>query len=73
MNMETEVNISGISENLAESIVEQNELIGKQQTQSVLQGKRIAISVSESEELEQLGLSDNHLKDISIEIARYFI
>jgi len=73
MNMETEVNISGISENLAESIVEQNELIGKQQTKSVLQGKRIAISVSESEELEQLGLSDNHLKDISIEIARYLI
>src|SRR5690606_26234756 len=29
--------------------------------------------VSESEELEKLGLSDHHLKDISIEIARYLI
>jgi hypothetical protein len=41
--------------------------------ESFLQGKRIAISFSESEELEQLGLSDQRLKDISIEIARYLI
>jgi hypothetical protein len=41
--------------------------------ESFLQGKRIAISISESEELEQSGLSDQHLKDISIEIARYLI
>lgn len=41
--------------------------------ESFLQGKRIAISISESEELEQPGLSDQHLKDTSIEIARYLI
>jgi hypothetical protein len=41
--------------------------------ESFLQGKRIAISFSESEELEQLGISDQRLKDISIEIARYLI
>lgn len=41
--------------------------------ESFLQGKRIAISISESEELEQSGLSDQHFKDISIEIARYLI
>jgi hypothetical protein len=38
-----------------------------------LYGKRVAISVSESEDLEQLGLSVQHLQDISIEIARYLI
>jgi two-component sensor histidine kinase len=38
-----------------------------------LYGKRIAISVSVSEDLEQLGLSQQHLQDISIEIARYLI
>lgn len=71
--METEINISGISENLADSIIEQKEIIKKYIPKGTLQGKRIAISVSESEELEQLGLSDQHLKDISIEIARYLI
>lgn len=71
--METEINISGISENLADSIIEQKEIEKKHITNGTLQGKRIAISVSESEELEQLGLSDQHLKDISIEIARYLI
>lgn len=71
--MEPETNISGISENLAESMAEQKIIEKKQITKSVLQGKRIAISVSNSEELEQLGLSENHLKDISIELARYLI
>lgn len=71
--MKTEKNISGISENLSESIAEEK-LIAKLQIQKgKLHGKRIAISVSESEELEQLGLSEHHIKDISIEIARYLI
>jgi len=71
--MEAEKNISGISENLADSIVEQKAIEKKEIVKSFLYGKRIAISVSENEELEQLGLSDHHLKDISIEIARYLI
>lgn len=71
--MESENNILGISENLADSIAEQEALDEKQIETLLLAGKRIAISVSESEELEQLGLSDQHLKDISIEIARYLI
>jgi SLOG cluster2 len=71
--MEAEKNISGISENLADSIVEQKAIGKKEFVKSFLHGKRIAISVSENEELEQLGLSDQHLKDISIEIARYLI
>lgn len=71
--METEKNISGISENLSESIEEQKSVEKNLIEKSILHGKRIAISVSESEELEQLGLSEEHLKDISIEIARYLI
>lgn len=71
--MKIKNNISGISENLSVSIAEQKKIEKKQIDKSILHGKRIAISVSESEDLEQLGLSDQHLKDISIEIARYLI
>lgn len=71
--METEKNISGVSENLADAIAEQETSDEKQLENLLFYGKRIAVSVSESEELEQLGLSDHHLKDISIEIARYLI
>jgi hypothetical protein len=71
--METEKNISGISENLAESIVEQKELEIKSREKGILDGIRIAVSVSENEELEQLGLSKQHLKDIMIEVARYLM
>jgi hypothetical protein len=70
---ETEKNISGISENLADSISEQMSIEKKPTEEGKLFGKRIAISVSECEDFEQLGLSEQHLKDISIEIARYLI
>jgi len=71
--LENENNISGISENLSESI-EEKELNEKDQVNFlILRNKKIAISVSESEELEELGLSNQHLKDMSIEIARYLI
>lgn len=71
--MEKEINISGISENLADSIEEQSAVEIAKDEYSFLRGKRIAISVSVSEELEYLGLSSEHLDDISIEIARYLI
>lgn len=71
--METEINLLGISENLANSIAEEQAINEKQFEKLPLYGKKIAISVSESEELEQLGLSEHHVKDISIEIARYLI
>lgn len=71
--METEKNISGISENLAESIVEQKELEIQSREKGILDGIRIAVSVSENEELEQLGLSNQHLTDIMIEVARYLM
>jgi hypothetical protein len=71
--MEKELNISGVSENLAESIAEHAEEQLTNTPVSFLHGRKIAISVSVSEELEYLGLSTNHLDDISIEIARYLI
>jgi hypothetical protein len=71
--METEKNISGISENLAESIVEQKELEIQSREKGILDGIRIAVSVSENEELEELGLSKKHLKDIMIEVSRYLM
>lgn len=71
--METEKNISGISENLSDSIAEEKAFAKKEIQKGKLNDKRIAVSVSESEELELLGLSENHIKDISIEIARYLI
>jgi len=70
--MENEKNISGISENLSESIKEES-LANDKKEVKFLSHKKIAISVSECEELEQLGFSDHHLKDISIEIARYLM
>lgn len=71
--METENNITGISENLADSIADQNVADESEIEKGLLYGKQIAISVSESEELEFLGLSEQHIKDISIELARYLI
>lgn len=38
-----------------------------------LAGKKIAISVSENEDLGRLGMSIQHINDISIELARYII
>jgi hypothetical protein len=71
--MEKEKNISGISDNLSESIVEQDSIQESKKETTFLHGRRIAISVSVSEELGYLGLSSQHLDDISIEIARYLI
>lgn len=71
--METEKNISGISENLLESIEKNNAIENEQKENRLLDGMKIAISVSSCEELEELGFSEQHIKDISIEIARYLI
>ncbi len=38
-----------------------------------LNGRKIAISVSLNNDLEKIGFSEQHLNDISIEIARYII
>lgn len=73
VKMEAEKNISGISENLAESIEEQKEIQVKSRQKGVLNGIRVAVSVSDNEDLENLGLSTQHLKDVMIELARYIM
>lgn len=69
--MKRKPNVSGVSKNLSDSITKDK--LSKAKGKGPLHGMSIAISVSESEELGQLGLSEQHLKDISIEIARYLI
>jgi len=71
--MGSEKNISGISENLAESIAEQKELELKSRQKGVFDGVRVAVSVSDNEDLGHLGLSIQHLKDVMIELARYIL
>lgn len=64
---EEEINISGVD----------SDLISKEKRQikstKLLTGKQIAISVSVNEDLEKIGFSEQHLNDISIEVARYII
>jgi len=71
--MDVEKNITGISENLSKSIIEKATVAAQANDELPLSKMKVAISISESEEIEDLGLSDYHLKDISIEIARYLI
>lgn len=40
---------------------------------NILKGKKIGISISESDDLAELGLSEIHLKDAMIEFARYLL
>lgn len=64
---EEKIDISGVD----------SDLISQEKNQAkklrILNGKQIAISVSVNEDLEKLGFSEQHLNDISIEIARYII
>jgi hypothetical protein len=71
--MEVEKNISGISENLSESIKEAEVQIIEPVENLPLSNFLVGVSISESDDIENFGLSDYHLKDISIEIARYLI
>lgn len=64
---EEKIDISGVD----------SDLISKEKPQvkdaKILTGNKIAISVSVNEDLEKIGFSEQHLNDISIEIARYII
>jgi hypothetical protein len=60
------INISGVDLDLVEASE-------KPIKRGVLNGKKIAISVSLNDDLEKKGFSEQHLNDISIEIARYII
>lgn len=66
--MTNQINISGVDD----SLIEKNNQSFKKNDKS-LSGKKIAISVSNNEDLERNGMSEQHINDISIEIARYII
>ncbi|MEX2410909.1 MAG: hypothetical protein WD607_05955 [Candidatus Paceibacterota bacterium] len=71
--MEKKTNVSGVSDNLQDSIEEQDKAKKKQTSSGFLSGKKVAISISKTEDLNKLGLSEYHLTDVSIEVARYLI
>ena len=66
--MTEQINISGVDD----SLIDKNNQSLKKSNKS-LSGKKIAISVSNNEDLERNGMSEQHINDISIEIARYII
>lgn len=65
--MNEDVNITGVESELV------NVNINVINRYTPLKEKKIAISVSVNEDLENLGFSEQHLNDMSIEIARYII
>lgn len=64
---ENKIDISGVESDLVSQGETYVDKIG------VLSNRKVAISVSINEDLEKLGFSEQHLNDISIEIARYII
>lgn len=70
MNMNEQINITGVEDALVEKT---NSEIKEVLINKVLANKKIAISVSINEDLGKIGLSEQHINDISIEIARYII
>jgi hypothetical protein len=71
--MADEKNISNISDDSGEGISvisEKGEMLLRKH---VLKGKTIGISISESDNLSELGYGVPHLKDAVIEIARYIL
>lgn len=71
--MTDEKNISNISDDTGGGISvisEERELLSRK---FVLKGKNIGISISESDNLSELGYGVPHLKDAIIEIARYIL
>lgn len=65
------VNISGMSKTSAKIIAQSDEedVIIK----DLLKDKKIGISVSDSDDFKELGFSENHQKDITIELTRYLL
>jgi len=66
------VNISGMPGVSIKSRLVRSEKKNKVTVANLL-GKRIGISVSDSDEYEQLGFSKTHQKDITIELTRYLL
>lgn len=68
--MTIETKITGVSDGIAKAADEE---VSTPKNTLPFQGKRIAISVSSHPELSVLGLSEQHIKDITVELSRYLI
>lgn len=62
-----------ISTDLNKSIEKSIKENAKEERENFLYGKKIAISVSESENIQELGFSKIHQQDIILEITRYLL
>ena len=71
--MAEEKNISNISDDSGEGISVISEKGEMFERKYILKGKTIGISISESDNLSELGYGVPHLKDAIIEIARYIL
>lgn len=63
--------ISGVPEEIRKNIVK--DILNKPIVNSLLSNKKVGISVSDNEELNELGFSNIHLRDITIEITRQLL
>lgn len=67
------INISGVSSDVAETIKKELIESGKEIKERLLTGKKIGISISESEDIKTLGFSNAHLNDAIIEFVRHLL
>lgn len=67
------INISGVSIDVAETIKKELNESGKEIRERLLTGKKIGISISESEDIKALGFSHAHLHDAIIEFVRHIL
>ncbi len=72
--MKNNINITNQSEDTGSSKIDivktQNNLLLRR---FILKNRRIGISISECENLEELGFDINHLKDVMVETAKYIL
>ncbi|MBK9193243.1 MAG: hypothetical protein IPM77_18080 [Crocinitomicaceae bacterium] len=67
------VNISGVSDSISEHIKQDLGAATHVDISKFLFGKKIGVSISESEDIELLGFSDAHQEDAMVEFARYLL
>jgi hypothetical protein len=66
-------NISGVSKDVTANIKKELIESEKEVSKKLLSGKKIAISISESENIKKLGFSESHIQDAIIEFARHLL
>jgi len=65
--------ISGLSEDMQKSISSKLQRKTIEEHRFLLDNRHVAISISDNEELEELGFSNIHLRDLMIELVRHLL